>query len=325
MQEIFYWQAIRDALSEEMERAPSVFLMGEDVGVFGGAFGVTRGLLEKFGPERVIDTPISEPALTGTALGSALTGGRPVLEIMYMDFLTLAMDQLVNHAAKARYMSGGQVKVPMTIRTAAGVGGLEGAQHCQSLEAWLMHVPGLKVVCPSTPYDAKGLLKAAIRDDNPVVFVEHKMLYFNKGPVPKGDYSVPLGEAAVRRSGDDVTIVTYSRMCEVVMEAAVNLEHDGIDAEVLDLRTLAPLDIEAVVQSVKKTSRVLIVEEDCQTGGVGAEVCSQIIERAFDYLDAPVRRVAGLDVPVPCAPNLEPLVIPCKADVLRGVKEMLGR
>lgn len=323
MRQIFYWQAVNEALAEEMERDPAVFLMGEDIGVFGGAYGVTRGLLERFGRQRVIDTPISESALTGTALGVALTGGRPVLEIMYMDFMTQTMDQLVNHAAKVRYMSGGQVSVPMVIRTQCGVGALEGAQHCQSLEAWLMHIPGLKVACPSTPYDAKGLLKTAIRDDNPVVFVEHKMLYFNKGPVPEEDYLVPMGQAAVRRPGKDVTIVACARMCDVALEAAHELESEGVEAEVIDLRTLAPLDIETVVQSVKKTNRVVIVEEDCQTAGVGAEVCSQIVERAFDYLDAPIRRVAGRDVPVPCAPNLESLVFPSKDDIRRGVKEIL--
>jgi pyruvate/2-oxoglutarate/acetoin dehydrogenase E1 component len=323
MREIMYWQAIREALTEEMERDPAVFLMGEDIGVFGGAYGVTRGMFERFGPQRVIDTPISEAALTGAALGSALTGGRPVLEIMYMDFMTLTADQLVNHAAKVRYMSGGQVRVPMVIRTTSGVGGLEGAQHCQSLEAWLMHVPGLKIACPSTAYDAKGLLKTSIRDDNPVVFIEGKALYFIKGQVPEDEYLIPMGQAAVRRMGKDLTIVSYSRMCQVALEAANDLERDGIDAEVLDLRTLAPLDIEAVVQSVKKTHHALIVEEDCKTAGAGAEVCSQIVEHAFDYLDAPIVRVAGRDVPIPCAPNLESLVIPRKEDILHNVREML--
>lgn len=323
MREIYYWQAIQEALTEEMERDPAVFLMGEDIGVFGGAYGVTRGMFDKFGPERVIDTPITESALTGAALGSALTGGRPVLEIMYMDFLTQTLDQLVNHAAKVRYMSGGQVKVPMVIRTQSGVGGLEGAQHCQALEAWLMHVPGLKVVCPFTAQDAKGLLKTSIRDDNPVVFVEHKGLYFKKGLVPEQEYLVPLGKAQVLHPGDDVTIIAYSRMCEIALDAAAELEQKGVNAEVVDLRSLAPLDVERIVESVKKTHRVVIVEEDCKTAGAGAEICSRIVEEAFDYLDAPVARVAGKDVPIPAAPNLEPLVIPRREDILRSVEAMM--
>jgi pyruvate/2-oxoglutarate/acetoin dehydrogenase E1 component len=323
VREIYYWQAIQEALVEEMERDPAVYLMGEDIGVFGGAYGVTRGMYERFGPERVMDTPITESALTGAALGSAMTGGRPVLEIMYMDFLTQTMDQLVNHAAKVRYMSGGQVRAPMVIRTQSGVGGLEGAQHCQALEAWLIHVPGLKVVCPFTAQDAKGLLKTSIRDDNPVVFVEHKGLYFRKGPVPEGEYLIPLGRAQVLRIGQDVTIIAYSRMCETALEAAAELEGRGVEAEVVDLRSLAPLDVETIVDSVIKTHRSVIVEEDCKTGGAGAEICSRIMEEAFDYLDAPVARVAGRDVPIPAAPKLEPLVIPNKGDIIRSVDALL--
>lgn len=321
---ITFFQALQEALAEEMERDPKVFLIGQDIGVFGGIYGVTRGLLERFGTQRVIDTPISEAALAGAALGAALTGGRPVLEIMYMDFLTQALDQLVNHAAKVRYMSGGQVKVPMVIRTQGGVSGLEGAQHSQMLEAWLMHIPGLKVVYPYTVADAKGLLKAAIRDDNPVVFVEHRSLYFTKGPVPTEEYIVPLGKSIVLRPGRDVTIITYARMCEVALQAAQELAQAGIEAEVIDLRTLAPLDMETVFESVKKTHRAVILEEDCKTGGAGAEVFSQIVENAFDELDAPIKRCAGRDVPAPFAPNLEPLVIPSKADVAAAVQALVG-
>jgi pyruvate/2-oxoglutarate/acetoin dehydrogenase E1 component len=320
--EISFFQALQEALAEEMERDPRVFLIGQDIGVFGGIYGVTRGLQERFGKPRVLDTPISESALTGTALGAAMTGGRPVLEIMYMDFLTQSLDQLVNHAAKVRYMSGGQVQVPMVIRTQGGVSGLEAAQHSQLLEAWLMHVPGLRVVCPFTPADAKGLLKAAIRDDNPVVFFEHRALYFTKGLVPPEEYVVPLGEAAVLRPGSDVTIITYSRMCGIALQAAEDLQDAGIEAEVIDLRSLAPLDMETVVTSVRRTHRALILEEDCRTGGVGAELFTQVVESAFDDLDAPVKRCAGRDLPVPFAPNLEPLVIPSKANVVESVLAM---
>ncbi|HZQ08393.1 MAG TPA: alpha-ketoacid dehydrogenase subunit beta [Anaerolineae bacterium] len=324
LREIQFFQALQEALSEEMERDPRVFVMGEDIGVFGGIYGVTRGLLERFGGQRVIDTPISESGLTGTALGAAMTGGRPVLEIMYMDFLTQSLDQLVNHAAKVRYMSGGQVRVPLVIRTQGGVSGLEGAQHSQLLEGWFVHVPGLKVVCPFTAADAKGLLKAAIRDDNPVVFIEHRALYFTKGHVPTGEHLVPLGKANVLRPGRDVTIVTYARMCEVALQAANDLAQTNIDAEIIDLRTLAPLDMATVIESVKKTHRALILEEDVKTGGVGAEIFTQIVENAFDYLDAPLKRIAGRDVPAPAAPNLEPLVIPRKENVVESVRELFG-
>lgn len=323
--EISFFQALQEALAEEMERDPKVFVIGQDIGGFGGIYGVTRGLLERFGSRRVIDTPISESALTGAALGSAMTGGRPVLEIMYMDFLTQSLDQLVNHAAKVRYMSGGQVKVPMVIRTQGGASGLEAAQHSQMLEAWFMHVPGLKVVYPFTVADAKGLLKAAIRDDNPVVFVEHRALYFTKGLVPVEEYIVPLGKSAVLRPGRDVTIVTYARMCGVALQAAQELAKDGIEAEIIDLRTLAPLDMATVIDSVKKTHRALILEEDCKTGGAGAEVFTQIVESAFDYLDAPLKRLAGKDVPLPFAPNLEPLAIPSKAEVVQSVQALFDR
>jgi pyruvate/2-oxoglutarate/acetoin dehydrogenase E1 component len=306
-----------------MEADPRVFLMGEDIGAFGGAFGVTRGLLERFGPRRVLDTPISEAALTGVALGAALTGGRPVLEIMYETFLTLSLDQLVNHAAKVRYMTGGQVSVPMVIRTAGGIGGLDGAQHCQGIEAWLMHVPGIRVICPATPSDAKGLLKAAIRDDNPVVFLEHKLLYFEKGNVADTDEPLVLGQAAVRRRGKDLTLIAYARMCQVALEAADELARHGYQAEVIDLRCLAPLDTHTILESIKKTNRALIVEEDCQTSGVGAEIIAQINEGAFDYLDAPVGRLAALDVPVPAAQNLEPLVYPAVQDVVHRAQQML--
>lgn len=322
--ELIFHQALQEALAEEMERDPKVFVMGQDIGGFGGIYGVTRGLLERFGEKRVLDTPISESGMTGAALGAAITGGRPVLEIMYMDFLTQSLDQLVNHAAKVRYMSGGQVQAPLVLRTQGGVSGLEGAQHSQMLEAWLTHVPGLKVVYPFTVADAKGLLKAAIRDNNPVVFIEHRALYFKKGQVPDGDYIVPLGKASILRSGRDVTIITYARMCDVALQAADELAQSGIEAEIIDLRTLAPLDMDTVLASVKKTHRALILEEDAQTGGVGAEIFTRIIEHAFDDLDAPLKRCAGRDVPIPFAPNLEPLAIPNKQNVVESVQALLA-
>lgn len=327
MREITYWQALDEALREEMEADPAVFLMGEDVGLYGGAYGATRGLLEQFGPERVRDTPISENTLVGTALGAALTGMRPVVEIMYVDFIGLAMDQLVNQAAKIRYMFGGKTTVPMVLRTEGGAGRTLGAHHSQSLEAWLLHSPGLKVVMPATPHDAKGLLKAAIRDNNPVVFIEHKMLYGTKGPVPEEPYLIPIGKADVKRPGRDLTIFTYSRMVPCSLKAAAQLAEQGIEAEVVDLRTISPLDMEAIAASVRKTHRVLIVHEACKTGGVGAEVAARISESLFEELDAPIARVAGADVPLPKAPNLEALAIPSAESIVgaaRGLLEYSG-
>ena len=323
MREITYRQALNEALMEEMERERKVFLMAEDIGPYGGAYGVTKGLLEKFGEERVRDTAISEAAIIGAGLGAAMTGMRPVVEIMYIDFIGICMGQINNQVAKVRYMFGGKAKVPLVIRTEGGAGRTLGAHHSQSLESWFIHIPGIKVVMPATPYDAKGLLKTSIRDDNPVLFIEHKMLYNTKGEVPEEEYLLPLGQAEVKRKGTDVTLVTYSRMLLYSLEAADELEKEGISTEVIDLRSLFPLDIETIIASVKKTNRVVIVEEDCKTGGVGAEVGMQIMENTFDYLDAPIKRVAGADVPMPKSPNLEKLAIPDKERIVKAVKETL--
>jgi len=325
MAKISYSQALRDALREEMQRDPDVFLIGEDIGVHGGAFGVSRGLLEEFGPQRVITTPISEAAIVGAAAGAAVVGCRPVAEIMYMDFMTIAMDQIVNQVAKIRYMFGGKARLPLVIRTPAGAGRGQAAQHMQSLEAWFVHVPGLKVVMPSTPCDAKGLLKSSIRDDNPVIFVENKLLYATQGDVPDGEFLIPLGQAEVKRPGRDVTVVATSRMVLLALSAAEQLAQEGIEVEVIDPRTLVPLDSEAIVQSVKRTNHVLIVHEACERGGVGAEIVAQIQERAFDWLDAPIKRLANPNVPIPFARNLEALAIPDEGRIASAVRELLGR
>jgi pyruvate/2-oxoglutarate/acetoin dehydrogenase E1 component len=322
MREVYYWQAINEALREEMERDPSVFIMGEDVAIYGGAYGVTRGLYQKFGEERVRDTAISEAAIVGAGLGAAITGLRPVVEIMYVDFMSIAMDQLCNQVAKIRYMFGGKTKVPLVIRTQGGPGRTLGAHHSQSLEAWFVHIPGIKVVMPATPYDAKGLLKSAIREDNPIVYIEHKMLYRTKGVIPEEEYLVPIGKTDVKREGDDVTIVAYSKALLTTLEAAEEIEKLGISCEVVEPMTLLPLDIETIVNSVKKTHKVIIVHEACKTGGVGAEIASQIMENAFDYLDAPIKRLCGADVPMPKAPNLEKLAVPQKEDIIKAVKEL---
>jgi pyruvate/2-oxoglutarate/acetoin dehydrogenase E1 component len=320
-----YSEAIRDALREEMRRDPLLFLIGEDIGVHGGAFGVTRGLLEEFGPDRVIDTPISEAAIVGTAVGAAVAGCRPVAEIMYMDFVTLAMDQIVNQAAKMRYMFGGKAKVPLVVRTPAGAGRGNAAQHMQSLEAWFCHVPGLRVVMPSTPRDAKGLLKTAIRDDNPVIFIENKMLYATKGEVPEQEYTIPLGRAEVKRRGQDATVIATSRMVHFALEAADLLASEGISIEVVDPRTLVPLDIETIVNSVKRTSMAIVIHEACRRGGYGAEIASEIQEHAFDWLDGPVIRICGEDVPIPFSRSLEAAAIPDPARIAAGVRQSLGR
>jgi len=322
MREITYRQALNEALSEELKRDPSVFLMGEDIAIYGGAYGVTAGLWKKFGDERVKDTPISEAAIVGVGLGAALTEMRPVVEIMYIDFIGLCLGQLNNQVAKIRYMFGGKCKVPLTIRTEGGAGRTLGAHHSQSLESWLLHIPGIKVVMPATPYDAKGLLKSSIREDNPIVFVEHKMLYNTKGEVPEEEYLIPVGPADVKRKGKDITILSYSKMLLLSLEAADILEKEGISAEVIDLRTLLPLDIETIVQSVKKTNKVVIVEEDCKTGGTGAEIGMKIMESAFDYLDAPIKRVAGADVPMPKSSVLEKLAIPDVERICNTVREL---
>jgi pyruvate/2-oxoglutarate/acetoin dehydrogenase E1 component len=325
MRELTYWQAVQEALREEMVRDPRVFLMGEDIGVYGGAFGATRGLLAEFGAERVRCTPISEATIVGAGVGAAVTGMRPVVEIMFMDFVTLAMDQIANHAAKFRYMYGPQARVPLVIRTPAGGGRSYGATHSQSLEAWFLHVPGLKVIAPATPADAKGLLKSAIRDDNPVLCVEHKLLYATTGPVPDGDVTEPLGQAAIRREGTDVTLVTYSYYVGVALQAAEALARDGIEAEVVDLRTLVPLDTETVLDSVRKTGRLVCIEEGTRTGGVGAEIAARVAEEAYEYLDAPIRRVATPDIPIPFSPVLEDAALPKVDGIIRTVTELLQR
>jgi pyruvate/2-oxoglutarate/acetoin dehydrogenase E1 component/TPP-dependent pyruvate/acetoin dehydrogenase alpha subunit len=318
-----YWEAIRDALREEMLRDPAVFVMGEDVGLYGGAYGATRGLFEEFGGERVRDTPISEATIGGAAVGAAMAGLRPVAEIMYVDFTPLAMDQIANQGAKNRYMFGGKTTVPMVIRTEGGAGRSIAAHHSQSLEALWVHFPGIYVVMPSTPFDAKGLLKAAIRDDNPVMFIEHKMLYGVEGHVPDEDYAIPLGVADVKREGNDVTVVTYSRMVHRALEAAETLAREGISVEVVDLRTLKPLDMETVAASVRKTGRVVGVTEAYRTGSFLSELAARIQEELFDWLDAPVVRVAAADVPVPMAESLEDAAIPGVAAIVAGIRQVL--
>jgi pyruvate dehydrogenase E1 component beta subunit len=325
VREITYKQALQEALREEMRRDERVFLMGEDIGVYGGAFGITLGFLEEFGKERVRDTPISELGIVGAAAGAALMGMRPVVEIMFMDFATLALDQLANQAAKMRFLFGGKARVPMVLRAPQGAGTGAAAQHSQSLEALFVHFPGLKVAMPSTPADAKGLLKAAIRDDNPVVFIEHKLLYNCRGPVPDGEHVIPLGRADIKRPGRDLTIIAVSNMVSKALRAAERLAADGIDVEVVDPRTLAPLDDATILDSIRKTGRALIAHEACRTGGVGAEILARIVEEAFDYLDAPVRRLAGRDVPIPYSKELERQVVPQEEDIVREARRMLGR
>jgi len=299
-------------------------LMGEDVGIYGGAFGISKGMFEEFGDQRVKDTPISEAVIAGAAAGAAVTGLRPIAEIMFSDFLTISMDQLVNQAAKMRYMFGGKAKVPMVVRAPGGSGTGAAAQHSQSIEAWFCHAPGLKVVVPSTAYDAKGLLKASIDDDNPVIFIEQKVLYRQKGEVPEGEYTVPLGVADVKREGKDLSIISYGRMIPLCLQVAEKLADEGIDIEVVDPRTLVPLDKEALIKSAKKTGRVLIVHEACQTGGYGGEMAAVIADsEAFFYLDAPVRRLAGLDVPIPYCPELEKHVVPTLETIEAEIRDLL--
>jgi len=323
MRNVRYVQALNEALREEMSKDERVFLMGEDIAIYGGAYQVTRGLHEEFGPERVRDTPISEAAIAGAAAGAAMTGMRPVAELMYIDFSTIATDQLINIAAKNRYMFGGKSTVPVVYRTQGGAGRGIAEHHSQSLEAWYEHVPGMFVVMPSTPFDAKGLLKTCIRDDNPKMFIEHKMLYGIEGEVPEIEYTVPLGVADVKREGTDVTVVAYSRMVLLALEAAEELAKEGISAEVIDPRTLKPLDIDTIINSVKKTNKAVMVHEGYKTCGVGAEIASQIMEKAFDYLDAPVLRVAGEDVPIPMSPVLEEAAIPSKEKIIDAVKRIV--
>ncbi|MEE9599354.1 MAG: alpha-ketoacid dehydrogenase subunit beta [Anaerolineales bacterium] len=323
MREITYLEAIREAMIQEMERDSRVFMIGEDIGEYGGAFQVSYGMLEKFGPERILDTPITELALTGAATGAALIGMRPIAEIMFMDFTTLASEQLVNQAAKIRFMFGGQSTVPMVLRTPAGSGTGAAEHHSQSFENWFVHVPGLKVVMPTTPYDVKGLLVSAIRDDNPVVFIEHKLLYKIKGDVPEELYEIPLGKADVKREGKDLTIVATAIMVQRSLQAAEELAKEGIDIEVVDPRTLRPLDTETIVNSVKKTGKVLIVHEAVKTGGFGGELAGIIAEsEAFGYLDAPILRLAGREVPIPYNRNLEYNSVPQVENIVEKAREL---
>ena len=323
MREITYRQALNEALREEMERDKNVFLLGEDIGIYGGAYGVTQGLYERFSPERVRDTAISEAAIAGAAIGAAMTGMRPVAEIMYIDFSTLALDQIANIGAKNRYMFGGKTTVPFVLRTEGGTGRGIAAHHSQSLEAWYVHIPGLFVVMPGTPYDAKGLLKSSIRNNNPVIFIEHKMLYGIKGEVPDEEYTVPIGKAAISRKGKDITIIAYSHILQAALSAAGELASSGIECEVIDLRTLKPLDMETISESVKKTGKVITVCEACKTGGFTAELTSRIGEECFDYLDAPVVRLGGADLPIPMSPVLEKAAIPQVDDIIKAVKETM--
>jgi pyruvate dehydrogenase E1 component beta subunit len=325
MPEITYAEAVRAALREEMIRDERVFLFGEDIGRYGGAFGVTFGLLDEFGEQRVKETPISEAAIVGAATGAALVGMRPVAEIMFMDFILLAMEQLVNQAAKVRFMFGGKATVPMVIRMTGGSGTGAAAQHSQSLESLLIHIPGIKVVNPSTPYDAKGLLISSIRDPNPVCFVEHKQLYKTKGEVPEGEYTIPIGVADVKRKGSDITVVAGNIMVPRTMAAAQKLAQEGIEVEVVDPRTLRPLDDETITNSVRKTGRLLVIHEACQTGGWAGEVIACVASsRAFDYLDAPIRRLAGADVPIPYNRNLELAAVPQEQDIEREIRRIVS-
>lgn len=313
--------ALAEALHEEMSRDETIFIIGEDLIAHGGIFGQFKGLPERF-PGRVLDTPISETCIVGAGLGAALTGMRPFIDLHFADFVTCAMDEIVNQTAKIRYMFGGQVKVPMVIWAPDGAGLRAAAHHSQSLESWFVHTPGIKVVVPSEPADVKGLAKAAIRDDDPVIFFQHKKLFSKEGPVPDGEHIVPLGKAAVKRSGDQVTLLTYGSGYYMCMEAANELSIVGIEAEVIDLRTLKPLDFNTIAQSIKKTNRVVVVHEACLTGGFGAEVAARICSDFFDYLDAPVIRVAAKDVPIPFSPTLEDFVLPKVKDVIKAVQQV---
>ncbi|MHB8278982.1 MAG: alpha-ketoacid dehydrogenase subunit beta [Candidatus Humimicrobiaceae bacterium] len=323
MREIEYREAIKEACIEEMDRDPKVFLLGEDIGVYGGAFRAYKGLLEKYGPERVVNTPISEQAILGGAIGAALTGYRPVAEIMFVDFCTLAMDQIVNQAAKINFMTGDALHVPMVLRTQGGSGTGIAAQHSQSLESWFYHIPGLKVVMPATPYDVKGLLKTAIRDNDPVIFIEHKTIYLNKGPVPEEEYTIPFGVADIKREGSDVTIFAYSAMLLKALAAAEELAREGISCEVIDPRTLVPLDTDALINSVKKTNKLIVVSEAVERGSVASDILAIVNDKAFDFLDAPVKRVCGLNSAIPYNSKLEKACVPTKENIMQAVKGML--
>ena len=323
MKETTVLEAIREAIAEEMERDRNVFMIGEDIGQFGGALGQTKGLFDRFGDERILDTPISEAAIVGAAVGASLLGMRPIADIMFTDFSTLAMDQIINQAAKARFMSGGKVSVPIVIKMQSGAGRGKAAQHSQSFEAIYSHIPGLKVVMPSTPYDAKGLFKTAIRDNDPVVYMEHGSLYGIKGQIPEEDYTIPMGVGDIKREGKDISIITYSYMVHKALAAAETLEAEGIDAEVVDLRTLRPMDVDIIIASVKKTHRVVVLHEACVTGGIGGEIVAKIAENVFDYIDAPIKRVGIPDVPVPYAKTLEDAIVPNEEMLITCVKEVM--
>jgi pyruvate/2-oxoglutarate/acetoin dehydrogenase E1 component len=320
---VSYSEALREALRTEMRRDPAVILLGEDIGRYGGAFGVTQGLVDEFGPERVMDTPISEPGFVGMAVGAALAGSRPVVEIMFMDFIALCMDPLVNQAAKIRYVFGPQARCPIVVRTVAGGGRSYGPTHSQSLEAWFLHTPGLKIVAPATPQDAGGLLRSAIRDENPVMFIEHKRLYRQRQKIGCTDAPAPFGKARRVTEGDALTIVAYSWMVVEAEQAVAELQEEGIRADLLDLRTLNPLDMDSIVRSVRKTGRVLLVEEGCRTGGVSAEIGFRIFEQAHDYLSAPIRRVTTPDVPIPASRVLERAALPDREKIVRAARSLI--
>lgn len=323
MAEIMYREALNRAFFEEMRRDPTVFTLGVGIAERGGSYKVTAGLLEEFGPERVIDTPIAEASITGCGIGAALTGMRPVVEILFVDFTTLILEQLVNQAAKYEFMSGGQGTVPMVLRSQGGAGNGLAGQHSQSLEALFYHIPGLKLVIPSTPYDANGLLKSAIRDDRPVVFLEHKLLYMTKGDVPEQEYLVPLGKADVKREGEDITLITYSSMTLHCLQAAELMAEEGISVEVVDLRTLKPLDTDTILQSVSKTGRAIVVHEAVKQGGVGGDVVAMIMEQAYDELDGPVLRVAGKNTTIPYNLGIEKACIPTVEDIIEGILQLV--
>jgi pyruvate dehydrogenase E1 component beta subunit len=325
MPELSYREAVRDAMSTAMRRDDDVFIMGEDIAEMGGSMGVTQGMLEEFGAERVRNTPISEMAIVGAGVGAAIAGMRPIVEVMYQDFTTLAMEQLVSQAAKHRYMSGGQIKVPLTIRTQGGAGWSPGAQHAQQLEAWFVHVPGLKVVFPSTPEDVRGLLWSSIYDDNPIIFFEHRTLYGIKGEVPDEIEPIEIGKARIHREGEDVTVIATGRLLHESLKAAEEAEEAGISVEVFDPRTLQPLDEDALIASVQKTNRAVVAHEAVTRMGWGAEVAALIQEKAFDYLDAPVARVGAKFAPIPFAPVMEEWVVPHANDVLAAVKKSVGK
>lgn len=323
MKEVLYRDAIKEAMQEEMERDNMVFLMGEDVAIIGGVYKTSRGLLEQFGKDRVRNTPISESAIVSCAVGAAMAGARPIAEIMYIDFTGCCMDSIANQMAKIHYHTGGSLSVPMVLRTQGGLGKSNGSQQSQSLESWFTHLPGLKVVMPATSYDAKGLLKASIRDNNPVIFIENKGLYQTKGQIPEEEYVIPLGKADIKKVGSDVSIIAYSKAVITALEAAKTLEQEGISVEIIDLRTLVPLDFEAIAESVKKTGKVIVMHDSCERGGYGAEITAQIQRKLFDYLDAPIIRLAGKNVPPPFAPYVEKASVPVVADVIAAVKDIL--